>query len=68
MLPLKNPYSLLFLCSEQEILRDEIRSLQSMRARLRSRTDELELEVKNLREEMENARKASKSEEEVCQI
>ena len=49
-------------------MRDEIRSLQSMRARLRSRTDELELEVKNLREEMENARKASKSEEEVNQI
>lgn len=53
------------LSSEQEILRDEIRSLQSMRNRLRLRTDELEAEVKTLREEIENARKAAKSEEEV---
>ncbi|XP_045029281.1 JNK-interacting protein 3 isoform X6 [Daphnia magna] len=52
------------LSSEQEILRDEIRSLQSMRTRLRLRTDELEAEVKALREEIENARKAAKSEEE----
>ena len=53
------------LSSEQEILRDEIRSLQSMRNRLRLRVDELEGEVKSLREEVENVRKAAKSEEEV---
>jgi predicted nucleic acid-binding Zn-ribbon protein len=53
------------LSSEQEILRDEIRSLHAMRNRLRLRTDELEAEVKMLREEIENARKAAKSEEEV---
>ena len=53
------------ILSEQEILRDEIRSLQSMRNRLRLRVDELEGEVKALREEIENARKAAKSEEEV---
>jgi hypothetical protein len=35
-----------------------------MRTRLRLRTDELEAEVKALREEIENARKAAKSEEE----
>ncbi|XP_059351313.1 JNK-interacting protein 3-like isoform X5 [Daphnia carinata] len=52
------------LSSEQEILRDEIRSLQSMRTRLRLRTDELEAEVKALREEIENARRVAKSEEE----
>ena len=51
--------------SEQEILRDEIRSLQSMRNRLKMRVDELEAEVKALRDEIENARKAAKSEEEV---
>ena len=52
------------LSSEQEILRDEIQSLQSMRNRLRLRVDELETEVKTLREEVENARKAAKNEEE----
>jgi chromosome segregation ATPase len=52
------------ISSEQEILRDEIRSLHSMRTRLRLRTDELEAEVKALREEIENAHKAAKSEEE----
>ena len=36
-----------------------------MRNRLRLRVDELEGEVKALREEIENARKAAKSEEEV---
>ncbi len=36
-----------------------------MRTRLRLRTDELEGEVKALREEIESARKAAKSEEEV---
>lgn len=36
-----------------------------MRNRLKMRVDELEAEVKALREEIENARKAAKSEEEV---
>lgn len=46
-------------------MRDEIRSLQAMRSRLRTRVEELEAEIKSLKEEIENARKASKSEEEV---
>ena len=53
------------LSSEQEILRDEIRSLQAARNRLRIRTDELEAEVKALKEEAaEAARKAAKADEE----
>ena len=36
-----------------------------MRNRLRLRVDELESEVKTLREEIENARKAAKNEDEV---
>lgn len=47
-------------------MRDEIRSLQAMRNRLRLRVDELEAEVKTLREETENAKKAAaKADEEV---
>ena len=53
------------LSSEQEILRDEIRSLHQMRNRLRLRTDELEAECKMLREEIDSVRKAAKSEDEV---
>ena len=53
------------LSSEQEILRDEIRSLHTLRNRMRLRTDELEAEVKMLREEIESARKAAKAELEV---
>lgn len=49
-------------------MRDEIRSLQTMRNRLRLRVDELESEVKTLREEIENARKAAKNEDEVISL
>lgn len=53
------------LSSEQEILREEIRSLQAAKNRLRIRTEELEAEVKALKEEAaEVARKAAKADEE----
>lgn len=39
-----------------------------MRNRLRLRVDELESEVKTLREEIENARKAAKNEDEVISL
>jgi uncharacterized protein YlxW (UPF0749 family) len=51
--------------SEQEILREEIKSLYAVKARLGQRIQELEEEVKRAREEAEQAAKASKSDDEV---
>ena len=52
------------LSGEQEILRDEIRSLHQIRNQLRVRTDELEAEYKMLREEIDSVHKAAKTEDE----
>ncbi|XP_020278258.1 JNK-interacting protein 3 isoform X6 [Pseudomyrmex gracilis] len=52
------------LTSEQEILREEIRSLQQARDRLRQRVAALEEELKKVKEEAEAAAKATKSDDE----
>ncbi|KAG8226787.1 hypothetical protein J437_LFUL002833, partial [Ladona fulva] len=46
------------------MLREEIRSLQAVKERLRQRVSELEEEIKRVREEAERAAKASKSDDE----
>ena len=53
------------LNSEQEILREEIRSLAAVKTKLGQRIQELEEELKKVREEAERATKASKSDDEV---
>lgn len=55
-----NPYS-----SEQEILREEIKSLNAVKSRLKLRITELEDEVKKVKEEFEKNAKANKSDDEV---
>jgi hypothetical protein len=52
------------LTSEQEILREEIKSLCALKGRLGHRIQELEEEVKRVREEAEQTAKASKSHDE----
>ncbi|KDR19135.1 JNK-interacting protein 3 isoform X3 [Zootermopsis nevadensis] len=52
------------LTSEQEILREEIKSLYAVRGRLGQRIQELEEELKRVREEAERTAKASKSDDE----
>ncbi|XP_050703532.1 C-Jun-amino-terminal kinase-interacting protein 4-like isoform X5 [Eriocheir sinensis] len=52
------------LTSEQEILREEIKSLNAVKSRLRLRIAELEDEVKRVKEEAEKAAKAGKSDDE----
>lgn len=56
------------MCSEQEILRDENKSLHALKVRLRQRIQELEEELKKSKEEAEKALKASKSDDEVPRI
>jgi uncharacterized protein YlxW (UPF0749 family) len=51
--------------SEQEILREEIRSLQNVKEKLKGRISELEEEVKVVKEEADKAAKANKSDDEV---
>jgi uncharacterized protein YlxW (UPF0749 family) len=51
--------------SEQDMLREEIRSLQTVKERLKQRVGELEEELKRVREEAERAAKVSKSDDEV---
>lgn len=51
--------------SEQEILREEITSLNAVKSRLRLRVQELEDEVKKLKEDLEKSNKANKSDDEV---
>ena len=52
----------LFFCSEHEILREEIKSLQGVRAKLQQRIQDLEDELKKVKDESEAA-KAAKAEE-----
>ncbi|KAJ9578643.1 hypothetical protein L9F63_005133, partial [Diploptera punctata] len=52
------------LTSEQEILREEIKSLAAVKTKLGQRIQELEEELKRVREEAEHATKASKSDDE----
>ncbi|XP_023290320.1 JNK-interacting protein 3 isoform X2 [Orussus abietinus] len=52
------------LTSEQEILREEIRTLQQARERLRQKVAALEEELKKVKEEAEAAAKATKSDDE----
>ena len=51
--------------SEQEILREEIKSLNAVKSRLRLRVAELEDEIKKTKEEFEKNQKANKSDDEV---
>lgn len=53
------------LTSEQEILREEIKSLQAVKNRLKQRTIELEEELKKAREEAVKQTKTNKSDDEV---
>ncbi|XP_066992949.2 C-Jun-amino-terminal kinase-interacting protein 4 isoform X7 [Anabrus simplex] len=52
------------LTSEQEILREEIKSLHTLKNRLQQRIQELEEELKRVKEEAERAAKATKSDDE----
>ncbi|KAL1130562.1 hypothetical protein AAG570_011808 [Ranatra chinensis] len=52
------------LTSEQEILREELKSLQTLKARLKERVSELEDELKKVKEDAEKAIKATKSDDE----
>nr|CAD7572232.1 unnamed protein product [Timema californicum] len=52
------------LTSDQEILREEIRSLQTMKTRLLEKIHDLEEEVKRVKEEAEKSSKATKSDDE----
>ncbi|KAJ8866191.1 hypothetical protein PR048_033715 [Dryococelus australis] len=51
--------------SEQEILREEIKSLQALKSRLQDKIQDLEEELKRVHEEAEKANKAAKSDDEV---
>lgn len=51
--------------SEQEILREEINSLQAVRSRLQQRIAQLEEELKKTKEEIEKKTQATREEEEV---
>ena len=57
--PIVVKYTYIFF-SEHEILREEIKSLQTIRHRLEDRVKELEDDVKKTKEEAEKAAKASK--------
>nr|CAD7398717.1 unnamed protein product [Timema cristinae] len=52
------------LTSDQEILREEIRSLQTMKTRLQEKIHDLEEELKRVKEEAEKSSKATKSDDE----
>ena len=54
----------LFAFSEHEILREEIKSLQTVRAKLQQRVQELEEELKVTKEEAEKGGKKEKSDDE----
>lgn len=54
-----------FIHSELEIMRDEIKSLQAVKEKLKHRVVELEEEVRKTKEDAEKA-KANKSDDEVC--
>ncbi|RZF40125.1 hypothetical protein LSTR_LSTR011253 [Laodelphax striatellus] len=52
------------LTSEQEILREELKSLHAVKGRLKQKVSELEEELKRVKEEAEKLAKASKSDDE----
>ena len=52
------------ICREHEILREEIKSLQGVRAKLQGRVSELEEELKKIKEEKEEESKKEKGGEE----
>ena len=54
--------------SEQEILREEINSLQTIKTRLQSRITELEEEVKKTREELEKAKSRPSEEDDQVKL
>lgn len=51
--------------SEQEMFKEEIKSLQSLRGKLLQRVQELEDEVKTARDEAEKLARSNKSDDEV---
>lgn len=55
------------LTSEQEILREEMKCLHSVKSRLKQRVADLEEELKRVKEEAAKQTKNSKSDDEVCQ-
>ena len=50
----------MYYFSEHEILREEVRSLQDVRSRLQQRIQELEDELKKVKQEAEEKAKANK--------
>ena len=54
--------------SEQEILRQEIQSLQAVKSRLKQRVTELEEELKKTKEELEKKASTAQADEEVSLI
>lgn len=54
--------------SEQEILREEIQSLQTVKSKLQEKVKEMENEMKKVREETEKNDKAHKLDDEVGQL
>nr|CAD7430872.1 unnamed protein product [Timema monikensis] len=54
----------LLATNDQEILREEIRSLQTMKTRLQEKIHDLEEELKRVKEEAEKSSKATKSDDE----
>lgn len=54
--------------SEQEILRDEVNSLQAVREKLKSRITELEEELKHTKEDLDKQKKQTTGEDDVSII
>lgn len=54
-----------YLISEQEILKDELKALQVVNARLKQKISELEEDLKKSKEEMDKHSKSNKSDDEV---
>ena len=59
---------LLLFNSEQEILREEIASLQAMKTRLKTKVTELEDELKKSKEELEKAKKSGGGQQEEGEV
>ncbi len=55
-------------CSEQEILREEIASLQAVKTRLKQKVTELEDELKKSKEELEKAKKSGGGQQEEGEV
>lgn len=58
-------FTYLFLLSEQEMFKEEIKSLQNLRSKLLQRVQELEDELKTARDEAEKLARSNKSDDEV---